>query len=462
MEVPGRHRHTSEAQSTAPSSLPESVRSYRCISAACITAAPEGWAPSDAASYWCSQVEESTHQGPFRRIWMGPQFTFRSYPFESGEMPKTDSFLYKPTSSSNPCLSPSVIGGQCACTCSGGVASISASSLNEALCFADPRGDSSGAQQTPFCCESYHGSSLGGSLCSLTSRGYDGVAHSLAEAMQDDDSLARSAQQQLFLGGQQQQLNLITPSPMLINRSHSPAIGNTISSKLLSGKRDSLFLCESDFPEVESSAPAPISEKIESPTPLPNLPFPMDEPEIHTLATSEVATSLPFKMNLLGGTPFSEGSLSSSPSKSGACSLGGGVSGLQMSTSSKKTKKARKKASAKQKQLQEQQQKGQETEESPNASSINMVMSTSVTATMTRRDRRSSSKKAAAEEKKEVSASPPKKSQQLQPQSQWKQQKLSPKESSPSGLSLNRSISDEDDDDNNGGWAAEIERYSPY
>lgn len=86
MEVPGRHRHTSEAQSTAPSSLPESVRSYRCISAACITAAPEGWAPGDAASYWCSQVEESTHQGPFRRIWMGPQFTFRPYPFEVSQI----------------------------------------------------------------------------------------------------------------------------------------------------------------------------------------------------------------------------------------------------------------------------------------------------------------------------------------------------------------------------------------
>ncbi|KAM3172716.1 hypothetical protein ACTXT7_013960 [Hymenolepis weldensis] len=312
-----------------------------------------------------------------------------------------------------------------------------------------------------FLSESYHGSSLGGSLCSLTSRGYDGVAHSLAEAMQDDESLARNAQQQLFLGSQQQQqqqLSLITPTPMLINRSHSPAIGNTISSKLLSGKRDSLFLCESDFPEVESSAPAPNSEKIEAPTPLSNLPFPMDEPEIHTLTTSEVATSLPFRMNLLGGTPFSGGSLSSSPSKS----LGGGASGLQMSTSSKKTKKARKKASAKQKQLQEQQQKGQETEESPNVSSINMMMSTSITATMTRRHRRPSSKKVAAEEKKEVSASPPKKSQQLQPQSQWKQQKSSPNESSPSGLSLNRSISDEDDDDNNGGWAAEIERYSLY
>lgn len=77
MEVPGRQRHTSDS----PSSLPESVR---CISGS-TTTAPEGWAPGDAASYWCSQVEESTHQGPFRRIWMGPQFTFRPYPFEVGQ-----------------------------------------------------------------------------------------------------------------------------------------------------------------------------------------------------------------------------------------------------------------------------------------------------------------------------------------------------------------------------------------
>lgn len=78
MEVPSRRRHASEAASTAASSLPESGRSYRSIT----TAAPEGWAPDDAASYWCSQVELTTHLGPFRRIWMGPQFTFRAYPFD--------------------------------------------------------------------------------------------------------------------------------------------------------------------------------------------------------------------------------------------------------------------------------------------------------------------------------------------------------------------------------------------
>ncbi|VDO15770.1 unnamed protein product [Rodentolepis nana] len=315
---------------------------------------------------------------------------------------------------------------------------------------------------------------MGGSLCSLTSRGYDGVAHSLAEAMQDDESLARSAQQQLFLGSQQQQQQhfaTITPIPLTFNRSNSPAIGSTVSSKVLSGKRDSLFLCESDFPEMESSAPVAISETIEAPTLISNLPFPMDELEIHEIATTEVATpilgavtvaepanmnvatSLPFRMDFLGGSLFSEESLSSSPSKPGASSLGGGSS-LQMSTS-KKTKKARKRASAKRRQLQELQQKEPpETEESPGVSSTNVDMSTSIASTTTRWHRRSSSSKKAEDEEKEVSESPLKKLQ-------GKQQKSS-KRSSPSGLSLSRSISDEDYDDNNGGWAAEIERDSPY
>ncbi|KAF7233126.1 hypothetical protein EG68_06491 [Paragonimus skrjabini miyazakii] len=41
--------------------------------------APEKWTPEDAASYWYSQVEITTHLGPLRRIWMGPQFTFQTY-----------------------------------------------------------------------------------------------------------------------------------------------------------------------------------------------------------------------------------------------------------------------------------------------------------------------------------------------------------------------------------------------
>uniref|UniRef100_A0A5K3FWG1 BCAS3 domain-containing protein n=1 Tax=Mesocestoides corti TaxID=53468 RepID=A0A5K3FWG1_MESCO len=59
------------------SCLTGSVKSCRSM-----TAAPEGWPKDDASSYWYSQVELTTHLGPLRRIWMGPQFTFRSYPFD--------------------------------------------------------------------------------------------------------------------------------------------------------------------------------------------------------------------------------------------------------------------------------------------------------------------------------------------------------------------------------------------
>ncbi|CAH8854871.1 unnamed protein product [Trichobilharzia szidati] len=40
---------------------------------------PAGWTAEDVASYWYSQVEITTHLGPLRRVWMGPQFTFRNY-----------------------------------------------------------------------------------------------------------------------------------------------------------------------------------------------------------------------------------------------------------------------------------------------------------------------------------------------------------------------------------------------
>lgn len=41
--------------------------------------APNEWSAEDEASYWYSQVEITTHLGPLRRVWMGPQFTFRTY-----------------------------------------------------------------------------------------------------------------------------------------------------------------------------------------------------------------------------------------------------------------------------------------------------------------------------------------------------------------------------------------------
>lgn len=328
---------------------------------------------------------------------------------------------------------------------------------------------------------SYNESSLGGSLCSLTSRGYDGVAHSLAEAMQDDESLARSAQQQLFLGGQQQQqLNLLSPTPMVFNRSHSPAVGG-ISSKLLSAKRDSLFLCESDFPEVENSisivptitaGPATddlLTEKLEAPTP-PNFLFLMDEPEV-LLTTPEistpvveavtapesacvkVATSLPLRMDFLGGgtgSLFSEESLSSSPSKPEACSSGGGD--RQMSTKSRKTKRARKRANAKHKQMREHQK--QEVEESSSPSTA--VTTTSIMVNRRRRSKNADETRTIDEKQdKTVSLSPAKK------QEHQEQQESSPNVNSPQFL-LNQWILDEEADDDNGGWAAEIDRDSSY
>ena len=34
---------------------------------------------SDSDERWLSQVEIVTHAGPHRRLWMGPQFTFKTY-----------------------------------------------------------------------------------------------------------------------------------------------------------------------------------------------------------------------------------------------------------------------------------------------------------------------------------------------------------------------------------------------
>ncbi|VDP69200.1 unnamed protein product, partial [Echinostoma caproni] len=40
---------------------------------------PQEWTAEDEASYWYGQVEITTHLGPLRRVWMGPQCTFRTY-----------------------------------------------------------------------------------------------------------------------------------------------------------------------------------------------------------------------------------------------------------------------------------------------------------------------------------------------------------------------------------------------
>ncbi|KAL5964349.1 hypothetical protein TSMEX_007917, partial [Taenia solium] len=449
MEVPSRRRHASEAALTGASSLPESVRSCRSIS----TAAPEGWAPDDAASYWCSQIELITHLGPFRRIWMGPQFTFRAYPFDVGEAPKNDSYLYSPS-----CPSPLVVGIGCSCSGGGGGgcvvgASSSSSSLNEGL-FNIHR------------CGSYHGSSLGGSLCSLTGRGFDGVVHGLAEAMQDDNTLARSAQQHLSIAGsqqqQQQQFGLTAPTPLAHLRSHSPVV--SVPPKLLAGKRDSLFLCESDFPleqpeeeeEEESRVVFPSTDASEkclgdfekpTPPPTPTLPFPMDESEpqqsivtvteatavigavtiIETAPLKVAAASLPLQMDYLrsgGGSTLSEESWSSSPSKPGASSSGGGWRRVPAST---KTRKARKRVT-----VEERQQKQRVEERRKPA---------------TARRRHHYSKKSAVSEKETESCGG-----------------MSSLPSPPLPLippkPLNRCLSEEDDDAE--GWAAEIDRDSSY
>lgn len=38
----------------------------------------------DRDDRWLSQVEIITHAGPHRRLWMGPQFTFKTYNTPSG------------------------------------------------------------------------------------------------------------------------------------------------------------------------------------------------------------------------------------------------------------------------------------------------------------------------------------------------------------------------------------------
>lgn len=40
--------------------------------------------PFDFDDQWLSEVEITTHAGPHRRLWMGPQFTFKTYTTTSG------------------------------------------------------------------------------------------------------------------------------------------------------------------------------------------------------------------------------------------------------------------------------------------------------------------------------------------------------------------------------------------
>lgn len=43
--------------------------------------------PSHLDDRWLSQVEIITHAGPHRRLWMGPQFTFKTYTTTNGYVP---------------------------------------------------------------------------------------------------------------------------------------------------------------------------------------------------------------------------------------------------------------------------------------------------------------------------------------------------------------------------------------
>ncbi|VDD75278.1 unnamed protein product [Mesocestoides corti] len=172
---------------------------------------------------------------------------------------------------------------------------------------------------------------------------------------------------------------VVSPSLVFL-RSHSPPstslpkVGASSSPHFTPTKRDSLFLCESDFPpepdhDVSGDCVAAeaankgvlIAEAMcipKSSVSRSRLPFQTPEllqPPIPSAAGVEnvpVATSLPAQMDYLlsghGANPFSDDSLSSSPSKPGAASSGGGS---RMAASKwKKSAKTRRRTEAKHKQ----------------------------------------------------------------------------------------------------------------
>lgn len=47
----------------------------------------------DQSECWLSQVEIVTHAGPHRRLWMGPQFVFKTYNAPSGYVTQIRSFF---------------------------------------------------------------------------------------------------------------------------------------------------------------------------------------------------------------------------------------------------------------------------------------------------------------------------------------------------------------------------------
>ncbi|VDM26555.1 unnamed protein product [Hydatigera taeniaeformis] len=255
-------------------------------------------------------------------------------------------------------------------------------------------------------------------------------------------------------------------TPLAYLRSHSPVV--SVPPKLLAAKRDSLFLCESDFP-LEQPGEEAVSgvifssvdasekcvENLEKATlpQTPTLPFPMDELEprapivgateptavVGAVTITEVVplrvapASLPLQSDYLrsgGGSTFSEESWSSSPSKPGASSSGGGWHRAPAST---KTRRARKRATARER---EQKQRAEERKKPS-------TLQPSTTA----RRRRHCNRKLTGLENEVGSCGG------VNPLP-------SPRLSTPPKL-LNRCLSDEEGDDADG-WAAEIDRDSSY
>lgn len=60
--------------------LPMSMDNIKCIE----TSERKETKPDDNDDQWLSEVEIITHAGPHRRLWMGPQFTFKTYTTASG------------------------------------------------------------------------------------------------------------------------------------------------------------------------------------------------------------------------------------------------------------------------------------------------------------------------------------------------------------------------------------------
>lgn len=59
---------------------PVSIDNLKCIEAPDF----EETKVDDNDDHWLSEVEIITHAGPHRRLWMGPQFTFKTYTTASG------------------------------------------------------------------------------------------------------------------------------------------------------------------------------------------------------------------------------------------------------------------------------------------------------------------------------------------------------------------------------------------